>query len=104
MIIMEWFLINQNEHLGPFKEEILHDLFQEGEILKDSLVWREGWTDAKSYEDVFLLDENQKSFTPISESIESVYDKEPEANIIKDDELPPDLPSEVMDFKKKLRI
>lgn len=99
---MEWFLINQNEHLGPFDEEILHDLYHEGEILKDSLVWREGWTDAKSYEDVFLLEERQKSFAPLSETSESVYDKEPETTVIKDEDLPPDLPPEVTDFKTKI--
>jgi len=99
---MEWFLINQNEHLGPFEEEVLHDLFKEGEIVKDSLLWREGWTDAQSYEDVFLLDEAQKSFKPIAENLESFYDKEPEENILKDDDLPPELPPEVMSFKDKV--
>lgn len=92
---MEWFLINQNEHLGPFDEEVLHDLFSEGEILKNSLVWREGWTDAKTYEDVFLLEDNQKNFKPLSESTSSIYDKEPESSIIKDEDLPPDLPPDL---------
>lgn len=98
---MEWFLITDNEHLGPFTEEVLHQLFENGEIDKDSRVWKEGWEDSKSYQDTFINSPSDLVFQPIADSVETVYEKEPEANIIKDEDLPPALPPEITEQQQK---
>lgn len=94
---MEWFLIKANEHLGPFDEEGLKALYRDGGFTADALVWREGWADAKTYEEVFLADENQ--FKPISES-ENIPIEE-DVKVVKSDELPPDLPPDLPIEDKK---
>lgn len=51
---MNWFLIKNNEHLGPFDEVQIKELFKKGEITGTDMLWQHGWPDAKSYEEVFL--------------------------------------------------
>jgi hypothetical protein len=51
---MEWFLITSSEHLGPFNDDVMHQLFNNGDVTVESLVWREGWSDARTFQDVFL--------------------------------------------------
>ena len=91
---MEWFLIYKNEHLGPYTKEYLLSLFNDGLINRDSIVWKEGWDESQSFEEAFLLNEEQKVFQPIVHNIESIDIKSSE-NVIKDEDLPPDLPFDV---------
>lgn len=51
---MNWFVINENEHLGPFKEDALNELFRVGELQKDSLIWREGLDEPGTYHDLIV--------------------------------------------------
>ena len=51
---MNWFVINENEHLGPFKEDALTELFRAGELQNDSLIWREGLDEPGTYHDLIV--------------------------------------------------
>lgn len=69
--MIEWFVIYNNEHVGPFAENVLHHLYEEGDFAKETLVWREGMENPVSYEDQFLLSKKEKEFIPLqSETIE----------------------------------
>jgi hypothetical protein len=68
---MEWFLIKQNEHLGPFSEDAIHQLFSTKEIDGATFVWTEGWKDARSYHDVFLSEEFEKIINDEENFVES---------------------------------
>ena len=71
---MEWFLIKQNEHYGPFSEEALHEMFSRGEVREDSLIWSEGLKFPQTYFDSFLL----KKETVKKETVEQkIEDKTP---------------------------
>ncbi len=73
---MDWFLIRKNEHLGPFTEKVLKQMYSEGELQAESLIWREGLSASQSYQDVFL---DKSSLKKMNTTISS-------------DDLPPDLP------------
>lgn len=88
---MEWFLIKDREHLGPFSTEALHDLFKQGDFIEDDLVWKDGWSDAKTYKEVFLSE--QDSFQPLEPA--KTVPAQNESQIIKNEEIPPDLPIQV---------
>jgi hypothetical protein len=75
---MEWFVIKGRDHLGPFAEDNVRDLFQSGEIDSQSMLWREGLTDPVTYESVFMT-EDDKSFKPM----------------IEDEDVPPPLPPQL---------
>lgn len=68
---MEWYLIKQNEHLGPFSKKAILDFYKSKEIDEQTFVWKEGWEKAKTYHDIFL----KENLLSVEES-----------------ELPPDLP------------
>lgn len=72
---MEWFLIKQSEHLGPFSEEKLKHMLSRKEIGKESQLWREGLAKSISYNDAFIL-----------KPVDLKEDSEA------DDDFPPDLP------------
>lgn len=77
---MDWFIIKENEHLGPFELETLHRLYAGGDILDESLIWKEGMNSPSAYGELFLSD-------PPNEP---------------DDELPPALPLDAaMAFKSE---
>lgn len=90
---MDWFLIKQNEHLGPFSDEVLDEMYHDQELLPTDLIWREGWSDAKTYQDVFLEQENE--FQPLGSLPVEEINIASEDSIIRSDELPPDLPVEL---------
>lgn len=84
---MDWFLIKESEHLGPFSEEGIKELHASGECLDEDLVWRDGWTDAKTFKAVFSEEEPPAFSTKTPEKyIEEEIEEE------EDDELPPPLP------------
>ncbi len=51
---MQWFVVTEDEQLGPFDEVELKRLFESGEFSDSTEVWREGWDKAKKYKDIFL--------------------------------------------------
>ena len=68
--MINWFVIHNSEHLGPFSEEVLHQLFSEGDIEQKTLIWKEGMDESISYEEAFLFKKEELSFKPIEETIE----------------------------------
>ena len=87
--MIEWFVIYNNEHLGPFSENVLHQLYKEGDVKEDTLVWREGMDEAITYESQFIFTAEQQSFKPLTESTEHVKEVSWEV----DEDAPPPLPT-----------
>ncbi len=91
--MMEWFVIYNSEHLGPFSETVLHQLYKEGDVKEETLVWSEGMDDPVSYRDQFILEEEELDFRPLEEVSEKVeqplwfLDEKED-----DDNVPPPLP------------
>ena len=50
---MEWFILNKDEHLGPFSEDSIKSFFQEKKIGEDQLIWKEGWDEPQTFVEVF---------------------------------------------------
>ena len=50
---MEWFILNKDEHLGPFSEDSIKSFFQEKKIGEDQLIWKEGWDEPQPFVEVF---------------------------------------------------
>ena len=100
---MEWFVIYNNEHLGPFSERVLHQLHAEGDLNDQSLIWREGMDSPITYEAQFLFTKEEMTFRPLSETVQNFQTKaKPKNNHSEDDdELPPALPIEVLKQKQK---
>ena len=89
---MEWFLITDSEHLGPFSEDVMQQLFESGDVDENSLIWKEGWVDAKTYQEVFLnepetIEEESEVDHSVSEEAQ-VLDEEKKS----ENDTPPDLP------------
>ena len=105
-MMINWFVIHNSEHLGPFSEEVLHQLFSEGDIEQGTLIWKEGMDDSISYEEAFLFKKEELSFRPIEETIDTKFETEnfkqikKEEQAIADDDLPPDLPPEIFNLQK----
>lgn len=89
---MKWFLIKQNEHYGPFKEEQLHSFFKRKKISKNTLVWLEGWAESKTYSNAFL-EKTSESITSLQKEVDD------EVKFVED--LPPELPVEVQAIQLK---
>ena len=51
---MEWYYAQNNERLGPVSEAELVELSQIGKITGDTLVWRQGWNDWRTWRDAGL--------------------------------------------------
>ena len=79
---MEWFVITEEEHLGPFEEDTLISMYEKGEITGDSFVWQEGWEEAVAFSDVF---EDDEASTP-EESQEHIADLDDEIKLEFDEE------------------
>ncbi|MBD63966.1 MAG: hypothetical protein CME62_02065 [Halobacteriovoraceae bacterium] len=95
---MDWFLIKENEHLGPFDEETIRELFADGQCSEDDQVWKDGWADAKTFAEVFLEDDPSNSFRSLSEKLIPTGDVDEDEDL---DEGPPPLPPlPVMNSKK----
>lgn len=90
--MMEWFVIYNNEHLGPFSEAVLHQLYKEGDVSDDTQVWKEGMDESISYKDQFLLQKEQLDFKPLSEVSDQVSEVNWDVEEDKDDDVPPPLP------------
>jgi hypothetical protein len=88
---MEWFLIQEDEHLGPFSADSISEKFDQGELQEDSLVWQEGWVEPRSYKDVFMA-------PPISHVIENEPELPPIPDLppipVETSVIPPSLPIE----------
>ncbi len=89
---MKWFLIQNNEHLGPFSEETLDELQRKGEITANDLIWTEGWDRPKPLHEA--LSENSTEFEVLGD-VSEVINFEVEEAVIKAEEIPPDLPPEL---------
>jgi len=86
---MNWFIIHKNEHLGPFSEEVLAHLYEEGEITGESHVWREGLESSILYVEAF------SEIVGLTKVIDQV--KADSHSPDEDLHLPPDLPIEVVE-------
>jgi hypothetical protein len=86
---MEWFLIKQNEHLGPFSEDAIHQLFSSKEIVGSTFIWREGWKEAQTYSKTFL---EVGEIIPPKPAVPKKLVKTKESPILNVGDLPPDLP------------
>ncbi|MBD67000.1 MAG: hypothetical protein CME62_17495 [Halobacteriovoraceae bacterium] len=104
---MDWFLIRDNDHLGPFTEEVLHQLFKSGELDADTLVWKEGWESSQSYQEVFLAgaEKDQQEIEVINEATEEYFEEvvcseEPavEPEVVED--ILPQIPNEPESFEE----
>lgn len=94
----EWFLIYQNEHLGPYDEDTLVDLYNTGELTEDSLLWKEGDDEGQSYSSLFLKPETKSEFIPLEQISEIIVEEEPPALQIEaedEDDSPPPFALEV---------
>jgi hypothetical protein len=74
---MEWFLIKQNEHLGPFNKDLLLQLYKDGKIQGESLLWHEGWKKPKSFDFVFNSSDLPPDLPPLPpEAFEAEVEQE----------------------------
>ncbi|MCO4752831.1 MAG: DUF4339 domain-containing protein [Bacteriovoracaceae bacterium] len=87
---MNWFVIKENEHLGPFQDEDLKRLHINGEISNSTMLWRDGMGKAQSYEDLFV------EVAPPAFNIPIPTEEE--------DEVPPPLPPEVLKAPSKQHL
>lgn len=74
---MKWFVIKENEHIGPYSEEDIKNLYAQGKLKNVSFLWREGMDEPRSYKSLF-----------IDVQVEEI-----------DDDVPPPLPPEVTTSK-----
>jgi hypothetical protein len=74
-----WYIITEHLKAGPFKEGFVKQLYEQGVIRDDSLIWNEGDTKAQSYQQYFypqeqlinvinVQDEVSIDFTQLEES------------------------------------
>ncbi len=126
---MEWFVITDEEHLGPYEESALLEMYENGDLTDESFIWQEGWEEAVQFQEVFVSEEEE---TPVlmddslDLSLESLDDEEEEESkpepqekpasknipgieqfkVSPDSDLPPDLPPlpTEADIKKDLGL
>ena len=104
---IDWFVIQKNEHLGPFSEGELKKLLEIGEISGNTLVWQEGWETGSSYNEVFSEDlaAGFQSLSDISETVE-VEDSPPPFNTVTSrsdiEDTPPPLPFDLRSLNPKI--
>lgn len=51
---MDWFIIKENDHQGPFEESHLIEMNEKGEIPGDTLIWKEGLDKPGTLNDLVL--------------------------------------------------
>lgn len=100
---MEWFLIQDDEHLGPFSQDALAEKFKRGELDVNSLIWREGWQNPRDYATAFLAPKNvevvKEKLPPLPDLPDLPEEEELKPPAFADvADLPPDLPA----FKEKV--
>ena len=49
---MNWYYVDEGKQAGPISDEQLDEMFRSGKIKPESLLWREGMADWKSYSEV----------------------------------------------------
>ena len=59
---MEWFVITDEEHLGPYEESALLEMYENGDLTDESFIWQEGWEEAVQFQEVFVSEEEE---TPV---------------------------------------
>lgn len=80
---MNWYVISGSDHLGPFTEDVLYQLYEADDIKEETLIWQEGMEKPISYGALFIEDEDNAS-----EEVASTDDSIPP-------DLPPDLPNDL---------
>lgn len=89
---IEWYLIYQDEHLGPYSEANLMELYDSKELAADSLIWCEGQDESCEFQSVFLSQKISKEFVSLASQSEVV-----------EIDTPPDLPiSEVLNQEEEI--
>lgn len=92
---MNWYVINGEDHLGPFSEDVLRQLYEAHDIEDSTLIWQEGMEAPIEFQVLF----NQASDQANDQANESneIEDNEEslESEEIADEELPPDLPPDL---------
>lgn len=53
---MDWFVIRDDGHLGPYSNEQLHILYKNSKIKDSDFIWSESLSDPKSYQEIFLIE------------------------------------------------
>lgn len=76
---MEWFLITSSEHLGPFEDDQILQMYSSERINDDSFLWKEGWDEPKKYSEIFLNIDEPPELPPDLNSI-SINDEIPPNN------------------------
>lgn len=61
---MNWYIITQKDHLGPFERQALEELRKQGKLDDETLLWREGMQEPQSYGSLFLGDEQPPELPP----------------------------------------
>jgi hypothetical protein len=54
---MNWYVISGPDHLGPFTEDVLAQLYEASDVKEQTMIWREGMKEPVTYESVFLKEE-----------------------------------------------
>lgn len=57
---MDWYIIKNDGHKGPFTEEQIHILFHKGKIQKNDFLWNNEFEKPKMYESLFYKSEPKK--------------------------------------------
>ncbi len=95
---MDWFIIKENDHQGPFEESLLIEMNEMGEITSDTLVWKEGLKDPGTLKELIL------EAPPELPPEEPVYNPYKVLNKAKEDRIaPPPPPSKETKRPKKKR-
>jgi hypothetical protein len=71
---MNWYVISGSDHLGPFTEDVLYQLYEADDINEETPIWQEGMDKPVSYGSLFLKEPEEENLDEIPE------------------DLPPDLP------------
>ena len=90
---MEYFILKDNEHLGPYGADVIVRFLKQGKIGKSQLLWREGLKAPKRFDDLFkpVSKNNKKAQVPTVANKMAGESTDSTSTLI---ELPP-LPSEL---------
>lgn len=89
---MKWFIIHDNDHLGPFTEDFLSKMYRDGQLIEESLLWTEGMEGPSTFKRIFIDPKSSNQFKAYSRDVQ----------LEKVEELPPDLPPDIpVDARKK---
>lgn len=94
---MNWYVINGEDHLGPFSEDVLRQLYEANDIEDSTLVWQEGMDNPVEYQILFKA----KDEILEQSNLESESDEESDLPSNPSPDLPPDLPPLPIDEENK---